>query len=326
MIKKPSIRLTHREYTIGWICALPKEAEAASFMLDVEHLPLSNPRADTNAYWLGAIGDHNVAIACLPSGSYGNNSSATVAARMISTFPNIKVGLMVGIGGGVPPNVRLGDVVVSQSMNGHPAVVQWDMGKTEEGGKFKRTGSLNNPPTAVMTALSKFRATSISSRQKILDCLDGLKTRSDVPKTFLKSDSMKDPLSVTQGAEGNGQDLREDMQIHYGLIASGNQVIKDTATRDRLNADFNGNVLCVEMEAAGLMNEFPCLVIRGICDYADEHKNKVWQEYAAAVAAAYAKSLLSVLPVSEMDGLKSIKIEGKLVLQTVAAMSLTNLT
>jgi nucleoside phosphorylase len=137
---------------------------------------------------------------------------------------------------------------------------------------------------------------------------------------------MKDPLSVTQGAEGNGQDLREDMQIHYGLIASGNQVIKDTATRDRLNADFNGNVLCVEMEAAGLMNEFPCLVIRGICDYADEHKNKVWQEYAAAVAAAYAKSLLSVLPVSEMDGLKSIKIEGKLVLQTVAAMSLTNLT
>lgn len=46
------------------------------------------------------------------------------------------------------------------------------------------------------------------------------------------------------------------------------------------------------MEAAGLMDNFPCLVIRGICDYADSHKNKRWQPYAAATAAAYAKDLL----------------------------------
>lgn len=50
------------------------------------------------------------------------------------------------------------------------------------------------------------------------------------------------------------------------------------------------------MEAAGLMDNFPCLVIRGICDYSDSHKNKRWQEYAAATAAAYAKELLSVVP------------------------------
>ena len=55
-------------------------------------------------------------------------------------------------------------------------------------------------------------------------------------------------------------------------------------------------VLCVEMEAAGLMDDFPCLVIRGICDYADSHKNKRWQPYAAATAAAYAKELLSTIP------------------------------
>ena len=56
--------------------------------------------------------------------------------------------------------------------------------------------------------------------------------------------------------------------------------------------DLGGNVLCVEMEAAGLMNNFPCVVIRGICDYADSHKNADWQEHAAAVAAAFAKELL----------------------------------
>lgn len=54
--------------------------------------------------------------------------------------------------------------------------------------------------------------------------------------------------------------------------------------------------MCFEMEAAGLMNDFPCLVIRGICDYADSHKNKTWQAYAAATAAACAKDILTIVP------------------------------
>ena len=79
--------------------------------------------------------------------------------------------------------------------------------------------------------------------------------------------------------------------MHYGTIASGNQVMRSAAERDRVSAELGG-VLCFEMEAAGLMNSFPCLVIRGICDYADSHKNKRWQPYAAATAACYAKELL----------------------------------
>ena len=89
------------------------------------------------------------------------------------------------------------------------------------------------------------------------------------------------------------------MRVHYGLVASGNQVIKDARFRDALNKGLGGNVLCVEMEAAGL-NNFPCVVIRGICDYAVSHKNKNWQEHAAAVAAAFAKELLSVVPAQEV--------------------------
>jgi hypothetical protein len=82
--------------------------------------------------------------------------------------------------------------------------------------------------------------------------------------------------------------------IHYGRIASGNQVIKDGSTRDKLSQELGS--ICFEMEAAGLMHNFPCLVIRGICDYSDSHKNKNWQEYAALVAAAYAKDLLLTIP------------------------------
>jgi hypothetical protein len=87
----------------------------------------------------------------------------------------------------------------------------------------------------------------------------------------------------------------QDIVIHYGTVASGNQVVKDGLSRDRISAE-HGGVLCFEMEAAGLMNIFPCLVVRGICDYADSHKNKGWQPYAAAAAAACAKAVLSFVP------------------------------
>jgi nucleoside phosphorylase len=84
-------------------------------------------------------------------------------------------------------------------------------------------------------------------------------------------------------------------QIHYGTIASGNTLIKDAATRDLIIKATREDCICFEMEAAGLMNSFPCLVIRGICDYADSHKNDRWQRYAAATAAAYAKEFLGVV-------------------------------
>jgi nucleoside phosphorylase len=87
--------------------------------------------------------------------------------------------------------------------------------------------------------------------------------------------------------------------VHYGTIASGNQVMKSAAERDKVSTELGG-VLCFEMEAAGLMNNFPCLAIRGICDCADSHKNKRWQAYAAATAAAYAKEVLSVIPPAEV--------------------------
>jgi nucleoside phosphorylase len=89
--------------------------------------------------------------------------------------------------------------------------------------------------------------------------------------------------------------------IHYGTIGSGNTLIKDAATRDCIVADLGEDCICFEMEAAGLMNHFPCLVIRGICDYADSHKNDRWQRYASATAAAYAKELLAYIPAAEVQ-------------------------
>ncbi|KAM6507108.1 hypothetical protein FALCPG4_018497 [Fusarium falciforme] len=88
-------------------------------------------------------------------------------------------------------------------------------------------------------------------------------------------------------------DIDDDPAVHYGTIASGNTLMKDAILRDAL-AD-EKNVLCFDMEAAGLKNRFPCLIIRGICDYLDSHKSKEWQGFAAMAAAAYAKDLICYL-------------------------------
>jgi nucleoside phosphorylase len=341
--------LTHNDYTVGWICALPKEQTAATAMLDRIHGDLPKPQNDHNAYTLGSVGKHNVVVACLPKGKLGNNTSATVAAWMISTFPSIKFGLMVGIGGGIPPKVRLGDVVVSTPVDQFPGVVQWDIGKAGQGGTFERTGALNNPPSALLTALAKLETEHELKGPKIPQYLDELKEKwPRLATKYVKSDLLEDVLFKPQyghvskstaddgsiadaenGRSSDGEDGYEeekscqfcnktkvvkrkprDMLVHYGLIASGNQVIKDAALRDALNKTLGGNVLCVEMEAAGLMNDFPCIAIRGICDYADSHKNKDWQEHAAAVAAAFAKELLSVVPALEVEQMPTIKGNG----------------
>jgi nucleoside phosphorylase len=95
--------------------------------------------------------------------------------------------------------------------------------------------------------------------------------------------------------------VTNDPKVYYGVIGSGNSMIKHSARRDRLAMELA--VLCFDLEAAGLMDHFPCLAIRGISDYADSHIYKRWQPYAAATAAAYAKELLSVLPVNQVTGI-----------------------
>lgn len=104
-------------------------------------------------------------------------------------------------------------------------------------------------------------------------------------------------------------DRSEEEQVHifYSTIASANSLIKDGVERDRLSQDLGGNILCFEIEAAGLVNNFPYLIIRGICDYADSHKNKKWQPYTAATAAAYAKEVLSVIKAKEVAELAPIR-------------------
>ncbi|KAH8122467.1 ankyrin repeat-containing domain protein, partial [Trichoderma asperelloides] len=148
----------NEDYTVGWICAITTEHVAARAFLDEEHaLPQFVSPHDNNNYTLGRIGKHNIVIAVLPHGEYGLSSAASVARDMLHSFPNIRIGLMVGIGGGAPSekhDIRLGDVVVSDPRNGENAVFQYDFGKTIQEQSFYPTGNLNQPPPVLRSAVS----------------------------------------------------------------------------------------------------------------------------------------------------------------------------
>ncbi|XP_014558524.1 hypothetical protein COCVIDRAFT_25002 [Bipolaris victoriae FI3] len=310
-------QLCLEDYTVGWICALPVELAAAEELLDEEHETPQYDARDTNIYTCGRIGNHKVVIACLPEGQIGTNSAAAVAVQMKSTFTSTRFGLMVGVGGGVPTedtDVRLGDVVVSKPHKTHGGVVQYDSGKATQTG-FERVGSLNSPPTILLNAVAKVRAKHMRGRGKWLEYHSKLVTLPAFGREAAGVDVLFEAEYNHEGGatcrECNQDRLlarepsRREVVVHYGTIASGNQVIKTAVERDRLSAELGG-VLCFEMEAAGLMNSFPCLVIRGICDYADSHKNKQWQMYAAGTAAAYAKEVLSMIPSDQVQAQRKI--------------------
>ncbi|ERF73592.1 hypothetical protein EPUS_00845 [Endocarpon pusillum Z07020] len=287
--------LQREDYQIGVICALAIEQAAVIATLDGdEHPGLTPMSGDDNQYTFGRIKDHNIVIACLPAGSTGT-------ANACNSEEN---------------DVHLGDVVVSQPKGQFGGVVQYDFGKTGEDGKFKRTSHLNEPPKVLLHSLQKLQTMHFRKGSNLREILDAMfEKEPHMVKRFghpgtehdqlfnasydhesgpTKCDRC-DPLKVPEDWEARET---SDPRIHYGTIASANQVMRHGPTRDRVAADLGA--ICFEMEAAGLMNNFPCLVIRGICDYADTHKNKKWQGYAAASAAAFAKELLSFIPKQEV--------------------------
>jgi nucleoside phosphorylase len=288
-------------------------------MFDALHDMPVQTSPDQSPYLFGRIGAHNVVAACLPAGNTGTVPAARVAIQMTSSFARLKFGLLVGIGGGIPGennDIRLGDVVVSMPTGECGGVRQYDVGKRLEGGGFEATGILNQPPEVLLKAVSHLIADDLFDRgqklskhvESICERYPGMEDTFSRPK---KDDNLYEATYVHVGKEKTCSECvaielveRKSRPcdypvIHCGLIATGNLVIKDAATRDQFGKIHKA--LCVETEAAGLMNDFPCLVIRGISDYADSHKNDDWQNYAAAAAAAFAKELLLYIPGAEVD-------------------------
>jgi nucleoside phosphorylase len=153
------------------MCPLEVEQIAALEMLDEDNDRLPQPPTDHNVYNLGSIAGYNVVIAGLHQP--GNNPAATVVTQMRTTFPNLRFGMLVGIGGGVPIKtdngmIRLGDVVVSKPTGRHSGAVQYDHGKAKVG-QFERTGALAPPPAVLLNAAQDLAAMRARSRKDPLE-------------------------------------------------------------------------------------------------------------------------------------------------------------
>lgn len=312
----PPKRLPKEAYKIGWLCALPTpELQASRMMFDGdEHAKPLTDHGTTSQFVFGEICGHNIVMGCLPSGRYGECSAAAVAADMRSAFTSLRYCVLVGVGGGVPGtgDIRLGDVVVSKPGPDHGGVIEYDHGKALHHGVFERTGTSNSSDPTLLVALGlveSARARQSQFLQFYEECLREAEWQRPEKDQLFASEYIhiqdednceRCDSTYTQARKGRSSAAPK---VHYGLIASGNQVIKDAEKRDNLSKQYKG-ICCFEMEAAGIVNWLPCMVVRGICDYSDSHKNKEWQPIAAAAAAAWAKELLrNISPTVTMPGI-----------------------
>ncbi|KAG9258056.1 nucleoside phosphorylase domain-containing protein [Emericellopsis atlantica] len=313
------------EYAVAVIFAMGLELGAFRPMLEREHRTPKRQRGDPNSYVAGEINGHNIILAFLP-GTQGTVAAARVSSNLSRTFKHIRLQLLVGVGGRVAGedeatlqrrDMRLGDVVVAMPANGHHGLVQYDLGRDLDGG-FQLKGFLAPSPEFVRSAIIGLQTdremlTRIS--EHIRAVLDG---DDEDGREYGRPPASTDVLLLPNVPHvSHGCDCRNLMsryavrraprakpdipKIHYGLIASGNSVIMSNGSRRRILNQLNnyGDVLCFEMEGAGLATESSCLVIRGISDYADPHKQKGWQCYAALAAAAFAKELLLTIQPDE---------------------------
>ncbi|KAI9043199.1 uncharacterized protein KD926_004383 [Aspergillus affinis] len=307
-----SVTLRKEDYYIACITVIPEELAAFSQFLEVKHTaPRDIDKKDPNQYKFGEIAGHNIVLCT--SGTQGPHNAAETATNLKWSFHEIRFALLVGIGGGAPSStcdIRLGDIVVAAPGHLSNGITHHDFGKqlTDD---FIQLDFPNAPAPRLRSAVCDMQATDIVSQSNIAQIISHVVEQASA---FSRPDDVYDKLFESDYEHVAGsvdcdrcdktrlrqRDARDEPtpRVHYGPIASGSQVVKSATKREDLRARYG--VLCIEMEAAGVVRNLPSLVIRGISDYADSHKNDHWKRYAALAASAYAKELLSRIPASNI--------------------------
>lgn len=347
-----SYRPNSREgFQIALICALRVEFDAVEALFDdyyEQDFSYSKAPGDPNAYTTGKMCGHDVVLAFMPG--MGKVNSASVAAGFRASFPGIKLGIVVGICGGVPlgtddeKEVLLGDVIIST------ALVQFDFGRQYANKAVKRDtlqDNLGRPNAEIRAFLAKLSGSRgrKTLRDKTSSHLEELCEKEGFQKSsypgadndrlyspaYRHKHQDPDACDICANCEGpyddvceaalessceelfcqggelvfrarvekasgpdtpTNEELKEARKpvIHFGVIVSGDSVMKSGHHRDEIAS--REKAIAFEMEGAGVWDSFPTVVIKSVCDYADSHKSKKWQRYAAATAAACMKAFL----------------------------------
>ena len=329
MASKPSKpQYEPEDYTVGWLCAIAEsELTAARKMLDHDHTPPINRNPfDDNIYQFGEINHHNVVIACMPPGLPGLVSAQKLVAPLQKSFPRLAIHLFVGIAGGIPRNtlsndplqdIRLGDVVVGwPDRTGARAVIQYHHVRQEDGDESSQLGLLEKPSRRLLNALNPMISDREMGETKFhhnLGMLDNL-AKFQYPGTeqdFLFEANYRHIRNSTACTECDQTRLIQRLtrpttvpQFHQGTILSGDTIMHSASIRTALGEKYP-NAKCIEMEAAGVIDDTHCLVIRGISDYSDGHKPPSWEYYAAGTAAAFAREILLTIRPAQVETIKT---------------------
>jgi nucleoside phosphorylase len=297
-------------FEVAILCALSHGADAVDALFDHHwETPYDKAPSDPNTYSTGVVGSHNVVLAYMPG--MGEANVTVVASNCRSSFPNIRLAVVVGVCGVVPfdsvgNEMVLGDVIISDR------VVQHDFG-WEFPERFVQINtlhdSLGRPNTEIRSLLDKLKAIRHQKalHAKIMGYLEATRAQSNLAAEYPGTAHDKlfettyrhvgDGLSCEEcGCDGPlvpRRRLEQDNPpptIHFGLIASGDTMMKSGEDRDRIARQ--NDAVGFEMEIVRVWDIFPCVLIKGVCDYADGHKSKRWQRYAAVTAAACMKAFL----------------------------------
>lgn len=306
----PRQTLTHEDYTVAWLCDTAYDFSLATSMLDERHGDLPKPVNDPGGYALGSVGDLNVVLYCLPFARSGEGVSATVTLWMMSTFRSVRYGVLVGCAGGNPYSVCLGDVVVSA--NAAPCLIgpmTWLAGDISPlppdillTGVTRMMSAipLNTPADRYIPRINVMRPDHIVQNAGFAHPVDvvfprGMPHRPE-PEMYVPGNVPR-PCGHCDMSPQGGAIIRQPRGIFicFGSTASINPPILHPDMRDAVMGSLGRYIDCFDTDTAGVMEHLPCIAVRGISCYADEHSfgsAPVWRGYAGAAAAAVAKRLL----------------------------------
>lgn len=335
------------EFEVAIFCALRREYDAVELLFDrfwdQKGLEYGRTRGDVNMYTTGLIGKHNVVLVLLVG--MGKGAAAAAASSLCTSYPGVRLALLVGICGGTPKNaerddILLGDVVISHR------IVQYDFGRLyPDGVHIKATGdALRSDPyisgfvDRLKTGRPRRRLDEAMARHlkglwqkdssRLYEhpgfandilfeptyrhkhrnreacicryclvkwdpiCKDALKgsckeLQCDTKKWLVTRERLS---GIKEAADAGRAGEAQLPVLHLGVIGCGDLVIKSGEDRDHIAKHVGA--IAFEMESAGIFQRLPGVVVKAVCDYADSHKNKSWQDYAAATAAAATKALL----------------------------------
>lgn len=300
MTAKP---LPHRDdVRVLIVVALPKELAAVRGT--TSRYEQFGVAGDPNIYAIGEYADPDGRLppkaVLISQSSMGNSNAATTAADALRSFPKIEHIIMCGIAGGCPnpdsveDHVRLGDIVFSSQAG----IIEYDFIKEDSETRTVRS-SPQMPAARMLSVINAMQAEEILDKrpwEANLDALiatHGLFAR-PADETDVLHDKDKNVVQHPAESARNGRP-----RVIGGAIATADTLQKNPKARDELRDAYRARA--IEMEAGGMQtaawaHDRSIMVIRGICDYCDAHKNDVWQMYAAAVAAAYTQALVLSLP------------------------------